>query len=165
MQRYDTVAFAATKTAEGFIRDSPIVGRAGILKYKNADGTDRFEYRPPDEAFRADSLASLLGRPIKIGHKAMVSAGNAKSISPVGTVLSAGRQDGNNIRADVIIYNLDTDNRELSCGYSLELDETPGTTPDGQHYDATIRCQLLQDGLMHFLYNYNFFLQIIELKI
>lgn len=139
MQRYDTVAFHATRTAEGFIRDSPIVGRAGILKYKNADGSDRFEYRPPEEAFKADSLATLMGKPITIGHKAMVSAGNAKDISPVGTVLTAGRQDGNDIRADVVIYNLDTDARELSCGYHLDLDETPGTTPDGEHYDAIQR--------------------------
>lgn len=139
MQRFDTVAFTATRTEEGFIRDSPIVGRTGILKYKNADGTDRFEYRPPEEAFKADSLASLMGKPITIGHKAMVSAGNAAKVAPVGTVLSEGRQDGNGIRADVIIYNLDTDARELSCGYRLDLDETPGTTPEGEHYDAIQR--------------------------
>lgn len=139
MQRFDTVAFRATRTEEGFIRDSPIVGRTGILKYKNADGTDRFEYRPPEEAFKADSLASLMGKPITIGHKAMVNAGNASRLAPVGTVLSEGRQDGNNIKADIVIYNLDTSARELSCGYTLTLDETPGTTPEGEHYDAIQR--------------------------
>lgn len=139
MQRFDTVAFTATRTEEGFIRDSPIVGRTGILKYKNADGTDRFEYRPPDEAFKADSLASLMGKPITIGHKAMVNAGNASRLAPVGTVLSEGRQDGDNIKADIVIYNLDTSARELSCGYTLTLDETPGTTPEGEHYDAIQR--------------------------
>ena len=36
MQRYDSVAIKATKTNEGFIRDAPIVGRTGILKYQNA---------------------------------------------------------------------------------------------------------------------------------
>ena len=41
MQRFDNVTFAATKTAEGFIRDTPIVGRTGILVYRNADGTER----------------------------------------------------------------------------------------------------------------------------
>ena len=139
MQRFDQVTFAATKTAEGFIRDTPIVGRAGILLYRNADGTEHREYRPPDEAFKADSLASLMGKPITIGHKAFVTAGNAAQVAPVGSVLSAGRQDGNNITADIVIYNLDTDSRELSCGYTLDLDETPGTTPDGQHYDAVQR--------------------------
>ena len=139
MQRFDNVAFKATKTAEGFIRDTPIVGRTGILVYRNADGTEHREYRPPEEAFKADSLASLMGKPITIGHKAFVTAGNAAQVAPVGSVLSAGRQDGNNIVADIVVYNLDTDSRELSCGYTLTLDETPGTTPDGQHYDAVQR--------------------------
>ncbi len=139
MQRFDTVAFAATMTEEGFIRDAPIVGRTGILRYVNADGSERFEYRPPDEAFKADSLATLLGKPITIGHKAMVDSHNASAVKPIGTVLSAGRQDGDAIRADIVIYNLDTDARELSCGYRLDLDETPGVTPDGQHYDAVQR--------------------------
>lgn len=139
MQRFDTVAFSATRTAEGFIRDAPIVGRVGILRYKNADGSDRYEYRPPEEAFKADSLASLMGKPITVGHKAMVDAKNAAAVKPVGTVLSEGRQDGEAIRADIVIYSLDTDARELSCGYRLDLDETPGTTPDGQHYDAIQR--------------------------
>lgn len=139
MQRFDNVAFAATKTAEGFIRDTPIVGRTGILVYRNADGTERKEYRPPEEAFKADSLASFLGKPITIGHKAFVTAGNAAQVAPVGSVLSEGRQDGNNIIADIVIYNLDTNARELSCGYTLDLDETPGTTPEGEHYDAIQR--------------------------
>ena len=139
MQRFDTMAFKAVKTDEGFIRDTPIVGRTGILVYRNADGTERREYRPPEEAFNADSLASLMGKPITVGHKAMVTAGNAAQVAPVGSVLSAGRQDGNAIRADIVIYNLDTNARELSCGYSLNLDETPGTTPEGEHYDAIQR--------------------------
>ena len=139
MQRYDTVAINATITPEGFIRDAPVVGRTGILRYKNADGSDRFEYRPPEEAFNADSLKSLLGKPITIGHKAMVDKNNAAAVQPVGSVLSEGRQDGETIRADIVIYNLDTDARELSCGYRLDLDEKPGTTPQGEHYDAVQR--------------------------
>jgi len=139
MQRFDRVAFTATRTPEGFIRDTPIVGRAGILRYKNADGSDRYEYRPPEEAFKAESLASLLGKPITVGHKAMVDSENAASVKPIGTVLSEGRQDDGSIRADIVIYNLDTDARELSCGYTLDLDEVSGTTPDGQHYDAIQR--------------------------
>jgi hypothetical protein len=80
-----------------------------------------------------------MGKPITIGHKAMVTAGNAAKVAPVGSVLSAGRRDGNAIRADIVIYNLDTTARELSCGYTLDLDETPGTTPEGEHYDAIQR--------------------------
>ena len=59
LQRFDTVEIRAVKTDEGFIRDAPVIGRAGILRYKNADGSERIEYRPPDEAFAADSLAGI----------------------------------------------------------------------------------------------------------
>jgi hypothetical protein len=54
-------------------------------------------------------------------------------------VLSEGKQDGENIRADVVIYDLNTDDRELSCGYQTELEETSGVTPTGEHYDAIQR--------------------------
>ena len=94
MQRFDTTTFQATKTDEGFIADTPIIGRTGLLRYQNADGSERWEYRPPEEAFSAASLASIRGKPITIGHKAMVTAGNVRSVQPVGTVLTEGRQDG-----------------------------------------------------------------------
>ena len=139
MQRYDNYAIQAIKTDEGFVRDAPIIGRTGILEYRNVDGSIRREYRPPQEAFDADSLASIRGKPITLGHHGLVSSANYRETKPVGTVISDGRQDGNNIRADVVIYSLDTDDRELSCGYQTELDETPGVTEDGEHYDAIQR--------------------------
>ena len=139
VQRYDNYAIQAIKTDEGFVRDAPIIGRTGILEYRNVDGSIRREYRPPQEAFNVDSLASIRGKPITLGHHGLVSSANYRETKPVGTVISDGRQDGNNIRADVVIYSLDTDDRELSCGYQTELDETPGVTEDGEHYDAIQR--------------------------
>ena len=139
MQRYDNYSFQAIKTDEGFIKDSPIIGRTGILVYMNADGSTRREYRPPEEAFKADSLASIRGKPITMGHHGLVTSESYAQSKPIGTVLSGGKQDGNNIRADVVIYDLNTDDRELSCGYQTELEETSGVTPEGEHYDAIQR--------------------------
>lgn len=139
MQRYDNYTFKAQKTDEGFIMDKPIIGRSGLLRYLNADGSERIEYRPPEEAFKEDSLNSIRGKPITLGHIAMANAKNAAKLPIIGTVLSGGVQDGSNIRADISIYSLPTNARELSCGYSLDLEEVPGTTPDGQHYDAVQR--------------------------
>lgn len=139
MQRYDNYSFQAIKTDEGFIKDSPIIGRTGILVYMNADGSTRREYRPPEEAFKADSLASIRGKPITMGHHGLVTNETYNQSKPIGTVLSEGKQDGENIRADVVIYDLNTDDRELSCGYQTELEETSGVTPDGEHYDAIQR--------------------------
>lgn len=139
MQRYDNYSFQAIKTDEGFIKDSPIIGRTGILIYQNADGSTRREYRPPEEAFKVDSLASIRGKPITMGHHGLVTNDTYNQSQPIGTVLTEGRQDGNNIRADVVIYSLDTDDRELSCGYQTQLDETSGVTEDGEPYDAIQR--------------------------
>ena len=83
--RYDTFHIKAEKTDEGFIRDSPVIGRTGILKYRNPDGTTRNEYRPPEEAFNADSLATLNGKPITVGHHGMVNNKNWNRSAPVGT--------------------------------------------------------------------------------
>ena len=82
---------------------------------------------------------SLKGKPITIGHKGVVNSQNIDALHPVGTVLSEGRKDDNNIVADIILYTLPTEDRELSCGYTLDLDETSGVTPDGEHYDAVQR--------------------------
>ena len=86
-----------------------------------------------------DSLASIRGKPITQLHHGLVTSANYFNSHPVGTVISDGRQDGNNIRADVVIYSLDTKDRELSLGYETELEETPGVTPEGEHYDAIQR--------------------------
>lgn len=139
MIRFDNVEFKAVKTDEGFIKDCPIIGRTGILTYVQPDGTIRTEYRPPEEAFAEDSLSSIEAKPITMGHHGLVNSNNAKQIKPVGTVLSKAKQDGDNIRAEVVIYNLDGNERDLSCGYSLDLDETPGVTPNGERYDAVQR--------------------------
>lgn len=138
VQRFDRFEIQATKTPEGFIQDSPVIGRVGILEYRQPDGSIRKELRPPEEAFHADSLATLKGKPVTVGHPGLVRADNVKAVQPIGTVLTEGRQDGEFIRADVVIYNLDTNGRELSCGYSLDTEETPGEW-QGQRYDAVQR--------------------------
>lgn len=141
-QRYDFVPFAvARKTDEGFIHDTPIVGRIGIQEYQNADGSTRRELRLPEEVFRPDSLATFVGKPITVDHPKVgrVTSANANSIM-VGTMLSAGKQDGDVVRADIVLHVPDAigERRQLSLGYAVELEETPGEWK-GQKYDAIQR--------------------------
>lgn len=138
VQRFDRFEIQATKTPEGFIQDSPVIGRVGIMEYRQPDGSMRREFRPPEEAFHVDSLATLKGKPVTVGHPGLVRADNIKAVQPIGTVLTEGKQDGDFIRADVVIYNLNTAGRELSCGYALDMEETPGEW-NGQKYDAVQR--------------------------
>jgi len=145
VKRFDFSQLRATKTDEGYLVDTPIVGRTGIQLYANFDGTIRREYRPPEEVFHADALASLAGKPITDQHpEDRVTAANFKKLT-IGTILGAGKQDGDNVTAPIIIQDADAiakaekgGIRELSLGYSVDLDETPGEI-NGEKYDAIQR--------------------------
>ena len=143
--RYDRTEIKATRTDEGYLIDTPIVGRVGIQMYKNADSTIRRELRPPEEVFNADSLKSFAGKPVTDEHPGEpVTAKNAKRLS-VGTMQGEGRQDGDNVVAPIIVHDgemidkiLKGGKRELSLGYKVDLEETPGVW-NGQEYDAIQR--------------------------
>lgn len=141
--RLDSVPLSATYwTREGYLKDEPIVTSVGIFEYLNDDGSKRRELRLPEEVFDPASLASYEGKPIIITHSAGEVDKNNVQREHIGTILSAGIQDGDNVRAKVVIHNTDAMKRsglkELSLGYSLDLDETPGVWK-GQPYDAIQR--------------------------
>lgn len=143
--RYDRASFKATRTDEGYLIDTPVIGRAGIQLYKNADGTIRRELRPPEEVFHADSLNTFGGKPITFEHPSeKVTAKNVKRLS-VGTIKGDAFKDNFDLRAPIIIHDEDTIEkiekggvRELSLGYTVDLEETPGVW-EGQEYDAIQR--------------------------
>lgn len=121
--------------------DNPILTRVGIFEYKNPDGSIRRELRLPEEVFAPESLASYKGKPVILTHEAgMIDSDNVQQ-EQIGTILSEGTQDGDNVRAQIIIHDarkLDYGLRELSLGYSLDLEEVPGEW-QGQPYDAIQR--------------------------
>lgn len=129
-------------TQEGYLKDRPILTTTGIFEYSDPDGGTRRELRLPEEVFDKDSLASYRGKPIIITHDAgLVSKDNVHE-NQIGTILSEGFRDGDNVRADIIIHDTDgmkeSGLRELSLGYNLDLDETPGVW-NGHPYDAIQR--------------------------
>ncbi|WP_238888653.1 DUF2213 domain-containing protein [Achromobacter insuavis] len=141
VMRYDRAPLKATRTDEGYLVDTPVLTRTGVFEYRDGAGRVRREYRPPEEVFNADSLASLRGKPITDGHPGKVNAQNVRQ-HMIGTALSAGRQDGQNMVGDIQIFDtgpVDAGNKELSLGYELELDETPGVSPQGEPYDIVQR--------------------------
>lgn len=141
-QRYDSIPLGETYfTPEGYLIDHPILTRVGIFEYKNPDGSIRRELRLPEEVFAPESLASYKGKPVILTHEAgMIDSDNVQQ-EQIGTILSEGMQDGDNVRAQIIIHDarkLDYGLRELSLGYSLDLEETPGEW-QGQPYDVIQR--------------------------
>lgn len=144
--RLDLATLSARYDERGYMYDSPVLTRTGVFEYRNDDGTVRREYRPPEEVFNADSLASFKGKPFTILHKKVTSENAVNNV--IGTVLSDGREDGEEnghrlLRADVVLHSpqvvKDNGWKEVSVGYSVQLDETPGVTSKGEKYDAIQR--------------------------
>ena len=139
VRRLDSVPLEKVEyTPEGFLIDTPILTSVGIFEY-HENGKVRMELRLPEHVFDKDSLSTYEGKPVIITHEAgRVTKRNVTDVI-VGTILSPGYQDGDDVRAKVVIHDTDevkhTGMRELSLGYDLKLDETPGIW-NGQHYDA-----------------------------
>ena len=143
--RYDFGTLGrAERTPGGGIRVPAHVSRVGVFPYRNADGSTRMEFRPPDEVFHADSLATLRDAAVTDLHpKEFVSPENWNTVSKGHA--SNPHQDSDKILAELIINDaaliakIDArDRREVSCGYVCELDPTPGEH-NGIRYDAVQR--------------------------
>lgn len=129
-------------TEEGYLIDTPILTSTGIFEYSNSDGSVRRELRLPEEVFAEDSLESYCAKPVIITHDAGLVDKDNVSENEIGTILTNGFRDGDNVRAKIVIHDTDSMKesglKELSLGYNLDLDETPGEW-EGEHYDAIQR--------------------------
>lgn len=139
-QRLDSISLDKTYyTEEGYLVDHPIVTTCGIFEYKNEDGSTRRELRLPENVFDEKSLESYKGKPIIITHDAgEVDKENVRR-EQIGTIMSAGYPDGDNVRCEIIIHDTNALKKcglkELSLGYSLDTDDTPGVWK-GEKYDC-----------------------------
>ena len=133
------------RTPQGGIKVPAALTRVGILVYENPDGSPRREYRPKEEVFKEDSLATLSDAPVTNLHHGMVDASNWRRVA-VGAVSGSAREDAGKVVADLVIQDKTTialiesnERREVSCGYECDLEWTPGQTPGGERYDAIQR--------------------------
>lgn len=129
-------------TSEGYLMDRPILTSVGIFEYTNSDGSLRRELRLPEDVFDPESLKSYRGKPIIVTHDAGLITKDNIAENSIGTILSEGYQSGDDVRAEIVIHDTDelksSGYRELSLGYNVELDETPGVY-EGEPYDAIQR--------------------------
>lgn len=137
--------FKAKKTTEGFLVADGMPTRAGIFIYRRADGSEIRELRSPDEVFAPNSLASLAAATLTFGHPTEpVSADNSVGLS-VGHLGETITHDSKNVIAKVYVKDAKAvaavmagSQQELSCGYTCDVDETPGTY-QGERYDTVQR--------------------------
>lgn len=144
--RWDTITIdksRSVKTSEGFIKTDAVVTRTGIFLYSNNDGTIRKELRHPDDVFKSGSLKTMDNIPVTLTHpkERVVTSDNSKDVS-VGSTGENARPDGVGVRMSLVIRDktaVDSvesgKTTELSLGYSLNLDETPGVY-ENQKFDA-----------------------------
>jgi uncharacterized protein len=131
--------------ANGWLRADALISRTGVQVYRRADGTERREYRPPDEVFHSDALASFAMRPVTDDHPAegLLDAENATRYQR-GSLGETIKRDGEKVRASILVTDAELvkkildGKRELSCGYTCDLDPTPGEYL-GQRYDVVQR--------------------------
>lgn len=129
----------------GFIRVDAHISRVGIQEYRLGNGQTRRELRPPEEVFDAASLESFAGVPVTLNHPPkLLSAKDAQKYS-VGSVGEVVTPEDTKVRSSLAIHHADAISdvlsgrrAEVSCGYSCDLDETPGVW-NGQRYDAIQR--------------------------
>lgn len=152
----DRVSYGITKrtyTDEGFLVVPGRVARSGIQQYlaselglMDRDPNELINvYRPSDEVFNIDSLASYEASDVTLEHPSeMVNAINYNSTS-VGVVHGVAVKDDDFVLANLIIKSKDaveaveSGKVQLSAGYTALYDNSPGMTEDGQSYEFVQR--------------------------
>jgi hypothetical protein len=148
VQRFDFGRLGQVeRTPQGGVRVDAGLTRVGVFSYPAHDGKEIREYRPPEEVFHQDSLATLADAPVTDLHPpVMVGPDNFQTYSRGHVVHGTVRQDGEQVAARLVLQDGSLisaverkDRREVSCGYQCRVEETPGVTPDGQRYDRIQR--------------------------
>lgn len=129
----------------GYLRIDGVVAHVGILEYMDDEGAVIREFVPEETLFEPASLESLAGAPVTLQHPPeMVTPSNYKEYSQ-GSVNGMPSRDGDNLVASMLVIGNEALHAveyegvsELSPGYSVDLDETPGEW-QGQKYDRVQR--------------------------
>lgn len=144
----------AHRTKDGYLRVVAKAARSGIQQYLGREvdpegkhfAADQVVnvYRPPEEVFAADSVASFIGKPVTDDHPSVpVTAANWRDHSR--GVIGGAVRDGEWLRFDLALMDagtiekVDAGKRELSNGYACDVSIESGITPAGEAYDAVQR--------------------------
>ncbi len=148
---YDRVPYSISQreyTPEGFLKVPGHVARSGIQEYLASElGLDGNPlrivkvYRPDEEVFSQESLATYNGVDVTDNHPdELVNSKTFKAVT-VGNVTSFGVKDGDYVIAPLLIKdadaikNIESGKTELSAGYTAEYVRSPGITGAGDEYE------------------------------
>lgn len=148
--RYDRSAamMPAERTREGYLRVPARVAKPGVLEYRDSNGNITLELIDEDELHNADSLRSMASKPVTLEHPLEeVNPDNISSLSvgDVGERIEILSDDGGFVQIVMVIRRrdaieaVDDGKLEVSPGYSVTIDPTPGVHPQFGRYDAVQR--------------------------
>lgn len=145
--RFDFSPITGTETTdEGYLRVWCRAARTGTQTYRRADGTQVREYRPEDEVSKPESLATFGMRPVTLEHPPVLLDSNNTSQFQKGYTGSQVRFNDGFVEVALVVTDNDTiesvkrgDAQEVSAGYRVDYDPTPGETPEGESYDGVQR--------------------------
>jgi hypothetical protein len=138
---------AVRETALGYLVCTPRVARTGIQLYRGFEVGMKDKdwvkvYRPPEQVFAKDSLATFAGKAITNDHpKSPVNSKNWRQLA-VGGIGEDILRDGEFIRVPMtlqdagVISEYRAGKKELSVGYTCDLKVEKGVAPGGEEYDA-----------------------------
>ncbi len=146
VRRYDIIKLdKITKTPQGFLRIPVTAARTGIQLYRDGDGNTIREFRPKEEVFKDRAMSSLAGAPVTDDHpKEMVTAENSRDLMRGFVSDSVHNRDDRFLESEaiitdsVLIKKILKGKQEVSMGYDVELEFTPGEH-GGQAFDAIQR--------------------------
>lgn len=134
------------KTPEGYLKVWCKAARTGVQLYTRGDGTQVREYRPEDEVSNPESLASFGMKAVTMGHPRVALDSENTKLYQIGHAGSEVRYSDGFVQVAVVITDEEAisaiergDAQEVSAGYRVDYDPTPGVTPDGQSYDGVQR--------------------------
>ncbi|RPH72728.1 MAG: DUF2213 domain-containing protein [Myxococcaceae bacterium] len=152
---YDRLSFDAahmSKKAGGYLAAAPRVSRTGIQLYLGkeiggelADKDVVRVYRPESEVFHKDAMASLAHRPLTNDHPKVEVTSENWSEYAVGQSDGDVLRDQEYVRVPMLFMDssavkaIEAGKRQLSVGYSCDIEVASGTTPTGEAYDAIQR--------------------------
>ena len=142
--RYDVAPIDKFEvTPEGYLRAWATIARTGVQQYSDVDGSIRREYRPESEVASPKSLASFAGKAITLEHPTvLLDSSNTKDYQ-IGFSGTEVVYDNGFVRAVMTITDEDAikrimrgDAKEVSAGYRVNYEASPGVTDSGENYDG-----------------------------
>lgn len=145
--RYDYGQVTKSETTdEGYLKVWCKAARVGTQLYTRGDGSQVREYRPEDEVARPESLASFGMKAVTMGHPPVLLDSENTKVHQIGHAGSQVRFTDGFVEIALVVTDKDAierikrgDAQEVSAGYRVDFDPTPGVTPQGESYDGIQR--------------------------